>query len=84
MHDPENEKALVTLFVFERAWGLSKFSPKEKLEEKLQTPPKKKKPKTEIDTGHDLVCPICGKTHRLVHVETEKSVKHVLRKLISG
>ncbi len=84
IHDPENEKALVTLFVLERAWGLSKFSPEEKLQEKLQSPPKKNKPKTEIDTGHDLVCPICGKTHRLVHVETEKSVKHVLRKPVSG
>jgi len=80
LHDPGNEKELVTLFVLERAWGLSEFSPEQKLKEKLETKPKKKKPKKEIDTGQDLVCPICGKTHRLVHVETEKSFKHVLRK----
>ncbi len=80
LHKPGAEKELVTLFVLERAWGLSEFSPEEKLKEKLETPSKKKKPKKEIDTGHDLVCPVCGKTHRLVHVETEKSVKHVLRK----
>lgn len=84
MHNPEKEKELVTLFVLERAWGLSQSSPEEKLHKKLQTSIKKKKPKKEIDTGHELVCPICGKTHRLVHVETEKSVKHVLKKSFSG
>lgn len=80
MHNPENEKELVTLFVLERAWGLSDFSPEEKLNEKIETPPKRQKLKKEIDTGHDLVCPVCGLTHRLMHVETEQSVKHVLRK----
>ena len=28
----------------------------------------------------DATCPICGEKHRLVHIETEKSVRHVLRK----
>jgi len=84
LHNPEKEKELVTLFVLERAWGLSQSSPDEKLQEKLRTPIKKKKPKKEIDTGHELVCPICGKTHRLVHVETGNSVKHVLRNPVSG
>jgi hypothetical protein len=76
----ENEKELVTLFVLERAWGLSESSPEEKMKEKEQAPKKKKAPKKEVDTGQDLSCPICGKKHRLIHVETEKTVKHVLRK----
>ena len=75
----ENEKELVTLFILERAWGLSEVSPEEKLKEKDQTKQKKKAPKKEVDTGKDLSCPICGKKHRLIHVETEKAVKHVLR-----
>ena len=76
----ENEKELVTLFVLERAWGLSEFSPEDKLKEKEQTTLKTRATKKELDTGQDLFCPICGKKHRLIHVETEKTVKHVLRK----
>jgi len=79
LHKPGNEKELITLFVLERAWGISDFSPQEKLKEKLEAQSKKKS-KKEIDTGQELICPICGKAHRLVHVETEKSVRHVLRK----
>ncbi|PVX25381.1 MAG: hypothetical protein CW691_04795 [Candidatus Bathyarchaeum sp.] len=75
----ENEKELVTLFVLERAWGLSESSPEEKLNEKEQML-KPKVPKKEVDTGQDWSCPICGKKHRLIHVETEKAVRHVLRK----
>ena len=75
----ENEKELVTLFVLERAWGLSEVSPEEKLKEKEQKKQKKKAPKKEVDTGQDWSCPICGKKHRLIHVETETAVKHVLR-----
>ena len=76
----ENEKELVTLFVLERAWGLSESSPEEKLKEKEQVTLKTKGKKKELDTGQDLFCSICGKKHRLIHVETEKTVKHVLRK----
>jgi len=75
----ENEKELVTLFVLERAWGLSEVSPEEKMKEKEQTQQKKKAPKKEVDTGQNWSCPICGKKHRLIHVETETTVKHVLR-----
>lgn len=76
----ENEKETVILFVLERAWGLSQFSPEEKLAEKEEKIQKKQKPpKKEVDTGQVLSCPICGKEHRLVHVETEKTVKHALR-----
>jgi hypothetical protein len=76
----ENDKELVTLFVLERAWGLSEYSPEEKMKEKEQAKQKKKAPKKEVDAGQDLSCPICGEKHRLIHVETKTGVKHVLRK----
>jgi hypothetical protein len=76
----DNEKELVTLFVIERAWSLSESTPEEKLKEKEQQPKKAKAPRKEVATGQVLICPICGKKHQLIHVETEKSVKHVLRK----
>ncbi len=76
----ENEKELITLFVLERAWGLSESTPEEKLKEKEQTTQKTKATKKEVDTGEVWSCPICGKKHRLIHVETKKTVKHVLRK----
>jgi hypothetical protein len=79
----EDEKELVSLFVLERAWGLSESSPEEKLKEKEQIKQKKKTSKKELDTGQDWSCPICGKKHRIIHVETEKTVKHVLRELRS-
>jgi len=75
----ENEKELVTLYVLERAWGLSESKPEEKLNENKQNPEKKKSRKKEFDTGHDWICPICAKKHRLIHVETKKTIKHVLR-----
>ena len=76
----ENEKELITLFVLERAWALSESKPEDKLKEKEQATQKPKATKKEVDTGQDWSCPICGKKHRLIHVETEKTVKHVLRK----
>ena len=76
---PENEKEIITLFVLERAWSLSESTPEEKLEAKTKIL-KPKAPKKEVDTGQVWSCPICGKSHRLVHVETEKTVKHALRK----
>jgi hypothetical protein len=76
----ENEKEIITLFVLERAWPLSKSTLEEKMEEKEERLLKTKTTKKEVDTGQVWSCPICGKKHRLVHVETEKTVKHVLRK----
>jgi len=76
----ENEKEIITLFVLERAWSLSKSTPEEKLEEEEERLLKTKATKKEVDTGEVWSCPICGKKHRLVHVETEKTVKHALRK----
>lgn len=76
----DDEKELVTLFVIERAWALSDSTPEEKLKENEQKPKKVKAPRKEVDTGQVLTCSICGKKHQLIHVETDKSVKHVLRK----
>jgi hypothetical protein len=77
---PEDEKAIVTLFLLERAWTLSKSTPEEKLREKQQQKKKKKRTRKEVDTGQDWTCPICGEKHRLTHIETEKAVRHGLRK----
>ena len=76
---PEDEKEIVTLFVLERAWSLSRSTPEAKLKEKQQSQ-KPKAPKKEVDTGQVWACPICGKNHRLVHVETGTAVRHALRK----
>ena len=77
---PENEKELVILYLLQRCWGLSEFTPEEKLNEKIMHLNKKKSLKKEIATGQKLTCKICGKEHQLIHVENEKKVRHVLRK----
>jgi len=76
----ENEKEMVTLFVLERAWGLSESSHEQKLKKVREISHNKKVIRKEVDTGPDWSCSICGKKHRIIHVETEKAVKHVLRK----
>jgi rubrerythrin len=77
----EDKRAMVILFLLERAWPLSASTPAEKLRaieepETLET----KFLKKEIDTGQVWACPICGKQHRLVHVEKDRIIKHALRK----
>jgi hypothetical protein len=77
----EDERAMIILFLLERAWPLSTTTPEEKLKAmKEQKIPTEKVGKRELDTGQVWMCPICGKQHRLVHVETERTVKHALRK----
>ena len=76
----ENEKELVTIFLLERAWPLSDSTPEEKLAEKEKKQQKKKPTRREVDTGEMWVCPVCGKKHQMIHVETESKVRHVLRK----
>jgi len=77
----EDEKAMITLFLLERAWTLSAITPEEKLktmeELKRQMPRKVKK---EIDTGQTWTCPICGDRYRLKHIEREMTIKHALKK----
>jgi hypothetical protein len=77
----DDEKAMVALFLLERAWTLSTTTPEEKiktLEEQEQLTPKPQK--IEIDTGQTWMCPICGDEFRLKHVEKETAVKHSLKK----
>jgi hypothetical protein len=78
-----DKKEIVTLFLLERAWCLSESAPEERLKEELeQKLLRKKATRKEVDTGQVWECPICGKKHRIVHVETEKTVKHKLVKPI--
>jgi rubrerythrin len=77
---PEDEKAIVKLFLLERAWTLAKSTPEEKLREKQQQKGRKKTTRKEVDTGQVWTCPICGKKHRLTHIEAEKTIRHGLRK----
>jgi hypothetical protein len=77
----EDEKAMITLFLLERAWTLSTVTPEDKLRMiEEQNALKPRSSKREIDTGKVWSCPICGKQHRLVHVETEKTTRHALRR----
>jgi len=77
----EDEKAMITLFLLERAWTLSPTTPEEKLttlqEQEKQKPMERKK---EIDTGQTWTCPICGDEFRLKHIEKETTIKHALKK----
>jgi len=77
----EDEKAMITLFLLERAWTLSTITPEEKLEtmekEESKRPKERKK---EIDTGQTWTCPICGDEFRLKHIEGETTAKHALKK----
>jgi rubrerythrin len=75
----EDEKAMITLFLLERAWTISPIKPEEKLK-KVEEPKMSKGVRREIDTGQVWTCPICGRQHRLLHVETEKAVRHALRR----
>jgi hypothetical protein len=77
----EDEKAMITLFLLERAWTISPIA----ADEKIRTLQRQKTPtsigqKREIDTGQTWKCPICGDTFRLKHVEKEATVKHALKK----
>jgi len=78
---PENEKEFVTLFLLQRGWGLSEYTPEEKFDQLVTDLQKKKTLKKEIYTGQKLTCSICGNKHHLVHIENEKNVRHVLRKV---
>ena len=77
----DDEKAMVILFLLERAWTLSPLKPEQKLRAiQLQKKLKPKEEKTEIDTGQTLTCPVCGDKFRLRHVTNERTVVHKLKK----
>ena len=77
----DDEKAMITLFLLERAWALSTVTPEEKFrtlqqQETLRLEVKR----TEIDTGQSVVCPVCGDKFRLKHIANEDAVRHALKK----
>jgi hypothetical protein len=77
----EDEKAMITLFLFERAWTLSLITPEEKLKTLQQK--EKQRPREnmkDIDTGQTVTCPICGDKFRFKHIEKETVLLHKLRK----
>ncbi len=79
----DDEKAMITLFLIERAWTLSPITPEEGLkryEEQKQLKMLKKKVVKKIDTGHVWRCPICGLDFNFIHVEAGLKRRHKLRK----
>jgi hypothetical protein len=77
----EDEKAMVTLFLLERAWTLSPITPEDRLKALQQQEKQKPKEKVkDIDTGHTVTCPICGDKFRFKHIEKEKALLHKLMK----
>lgn len=76
----ENEKAIILLFILERAWPISKFKPEEKMKERKELTEERRITKKEVDTGQIWSCPLCNRKHRLIHVERGETVKHQLRK----
>ncbi len=79
----DDEKAMITLFVLERAWTLSPTTPEEGLriyEEQKHLKTLSKEAVKQIDTGHVWTCPICGLEFNFIHVETETKRKHKLKK----
>jgi uncharacterized protein (DUF2225 family) len=77
----DDEKAMIILFLLERAWTLSTATQEQKLrtmqqQERLE----QKERKTEIDTGQTLTCPVCGDKFRLRHIAKETAVTHTLKK----
>jgi hypothetical protein len=78
-----DEKAMITLFLLERAWSLSSITPEEgleKFEEQKQLKMRSKEAVKQIDTGHVWKCSICGLEFNFIHVETETKRKHKLKK----
>lgn len=77
---PDNEKAIIKLFILERAWPISEFTPEEKIKKRKELTEKRRVTKKEEDTGQIWSCPICNRNYRLVHVEKGETVEHQLRK----
>jgi rubrerythrin len=81
LSEADDEKAMITLFLLERAWTISPIAADEKIRTlQHQKTFTSKERKREIDTGQTWKCPICGDTFRLKHVEKEATVKHALKK----
>jgi len=79
----DDEKAMITLFLLERAWTLTSTTPEEGLrihEELKQLKMRSKEAVKQIDTGHVWKCSICGLEFNFIHVETETKRRHKLKK----
>jgi hypothetical protein len=79
----EDEKAMITLFLLERAWVLSPITPEEGLEKHEEQKRLKmltKEAVRQIDTGHIWTCPICGLEFGFIHVEAETKSRHKLKR----
>jgi hypothetical protein len=79
----EDEKAMIRLFLLERAWTLSPITPEDGLakhEEQKRLKMLTKEAVKQIDTGHVLTCPICGLKFNFVHVEAKTKSRHKLKK----
>jgi len=77
----EDEKALITLFLLERAWALSRVTPEKRMRTVEKERAQRQVVKTkEIDTGHVWKCPICGSGFQFLHVERERTHTHRLRR----
>jgi len=77
----EDEKALIMLFLLERAWTLSHITPEEKIRTAEKEQAEKQEARTkEIDTGHVWTCPICGSGFQFLHVERERTHAHKLKR----
>jgi hypothetical protein len=79
----DDERAMITLFLLERAWTLSTITPEEGLkiyEEQKRLRMLGKEAVKQIDTGHVWTCPICGLEFNFIHVETETKRKHKLKR----
>jgi len=79
----EDEKAMITLFLLERAWTLSPMTPEEGLkkhEEQKRQKTLSRETVKQIDTGHIWTCPICGLEFNFIHVESETKRRHKLKK----
>ena len=81
LSEADDEKAMITLFLLERAWTISPIAADEKIrtlqQQKTST---SKESKREIDTGQTWKCPICGDKFQLKHIEKETTIKHALKK----
>lgn len=81
----DDEKAMIKLFLLERAWPIAPKTPEQRLmeleAERAEAP---KKARREIDTAQIVTCPICGGQHRLIHIEVEGAVKHILKRHEAG
>ena len=76
----EDEKAMIALFLLERAWTLSRIVPEEKLKTLQEREKQKPKEKKEFDTGQTVTCPICSDKFRFKHIEKETALSHKLKK----